>query len=86
MSAAVVREVREETGLDVTCGPLLFANDTIDPHGVRHGINLTFAATVIGGNITGEPQDDRVEAVEIVEVDSLDDTERGEGGFGSSGV
>jgi ADP-ribose pyrophosphatase YjhB (NUDIX family) len=68
---AVVREVREETGLDVSLGRLLFASDTIDPHGSRHVINLTFAAEIIGGYITDSPQDDRVEAVDLVAAESL---------------
>ena len=72
MGDAVVREVLEETGLAVACGPLLFANDTIDPRGVRHVVNLTFAATITGGSITDAPQDERVEAVDLVTPESLD--------------
>ena len=41
---ALVREVREETGLEVELGRPLFVNDTIDPHGTRHVVNLTFLA------------------------------------------
>lgn len=63
---ALTREVLEETGLEVTVGDLLFVNDTIDPRGSRHVVNLTFAATVTGGAITAHPQDPRVEAVDVV--------------------
>jgi 8-oxo-dGTP diphosphatase len=68
---ALVREVTEETGLRVEIGRPVFVNDTIDPNGSRHVINLTFLATVVGGAITASPQDARVEAVDIVDVESL---------------
>lgn len=68
---AVIREVREETGLEVSLGPLLFASDTIDPNGARHLVNLTFAAEVIGGAVTDTPDDNRVEAVDLVSPESL---------------
>jgi 8-oxo-dGTP diphosphatase len=71
LEQAVVREVREETGLQVAVGPLLFASDTIDPNGSRHVVNLTFAATVTGGRITDSPEDWRVEAVELMTPASL---------------
>ncbi len=70
---AVLREVREETGLEVTLGPLLFVNDTIDPAGTRHVVNLTFAAEPIGGAVTASPDDHRVEAVDLVLPASLTD-------------
>jgi len=68
---AVIREVLEETGLEVSLGPLLFASDTIDPSGSRHVINLTFVATVVGGDITDSPEDERVEAVDLVAPSAL---------------
>ena len=64
---ALLREVREETGLDVALGEPLFISDTIDPAGRRHVVNLTFAAEVTGGTITDHPADKRVEAVDLVE-------------------
>jgi 8-oxo-dGTP diphosphatase len=71
LEAAVIREVREETGLEVCLGPLVFASDTIDPNGSRHVVNLTFAAQVTGGTITESPDDHRVEAVDLVSPESL---------------
>jgi 8-oxo-dGTP diphosphatase len=68
---ALVREVREETGLEVTLGKLLFVNDTIDPTGTRHVVNVTFEANVTGGVITESPADHRVEAVDLVSLDDL---------------
>lgn len=67
LAQALVREVKEETGLEVEPGDLLFANDTIDPHGDRHVVNLTFECTVTGGALTTTPDDPRVEAVDVVD-------------------
>jgi 8-oxo-dGTP diphosphatase len=63
---ALVREIAEETGLAARIGRLLFVNDTIDPNGRRHVVNLTFQATATGGEITTCPADSRVEAVDCV--------------------
>jgi 8-oxo-dGTP pyrophosphatase MutT (NUDIX family) len=68
---ALVRELREETGLEAQIGDPILINDTIDPRGTRHLVNITFAATVTGGELTSEPQDERVEAVELVAIPEL---------------
>lgn len=68
---ALVREVREETGLTIEPGIPLLINDTIDPSGARHVVNLTFAADITGGNITDRPEDPRVESVALVELAQL---------------
>jgi 8-oxo-dGTP diphosphatase len=70
---AVIREVLEETGLEVSLGRLLFASDTIDPHGSRHVVNLTFEAFITGGLITSSPKDRAVEAVDLISPESLED-------------
>ena len=69
----LVREVREETGLEARLVRPLFINDTIDPAGSRHVVNLTFLAEITGGRITDKPADRRVEAVELVAVEQLAD-------------
>ena len=71
LEAALLREVSEETGLSAELGQLLFVNDTIDPSGRRHVVNITFAATVTGGQITASPADKRVEAVDLVSSEDL---------------
>ena len=71
LESALRREVREETGLEVSVGRPLFINDTIDPRGSRHVINITFMTTVEGGALTDAPMDRRVEAVELVDPQRL---------------
>lgn len=68
---ALAREVAEETGLEIDVGPLAFVNDTIDPDGPRHVVNITFLARVTGGIITETPDDPRVEAVDIMPPDAI---------------
>jgi ADP-ribose pyrophosphatase YjhB (NUDIX family) len=68
---ALIREVLEETGLEISVGPLLFVNDTIAPDGTRHVVQLTFLATTTGGEIRYDPDDERVMAAHAVEVSLL---------------
>ncbi|RJQ31118.1 MAG: NUDIX hydrolase [Actinobacteria bacterium] len=51
LSQAAIREVKEETGLDVNIEKLLFINDSIDPSGDRHIINFTFLGQIVGGEL-----------------------------------
>jgi 8-oxo-dGTP diphosphatase len=72
LDSALVREVTEETGLRVELGRPVIINDTIDPQGSRHVVNITFIATVTGGQITETPEDPRVESVELFDVAELE--------------
>jgi len=71
LECALLREIREETGLEAEVGDPILLNDTIDPNGSRHLVNVTFSATVVGGAITDTPDDDRVEAVDLVDPGDL---------------
>jgi 8-oxo-dGTP diphosphatase len=71
LETALLREIREETGLEAQIGSPLFVNDTIDPRGSRHLVNITFAAQITGGAVTDTPDDDRIEAVDLVEPSQL---------------
>jgi len=51
LDAALQRELREETGLEITVGPLLIAKDSIPPDGSRHIVHLLFRAEIAGGAI-----------------------------------
>jgi 8-oxo-dGTP diphosphatase len=61
LAEAVVREVAEETGLEVVCGPLLGWVERIsDDH---HHVILDFEATLLGGSLVAG--DDAAEAAWI---------------------
>lgn len=68
---ALKREVREETGLEVSIGRPLFISDTIDPRGTRHVINITFSASVCGGLPVAPLEDERVDGIDLVDADEL---------------
>lgn len=65
---AVVREVREETGLRATVSELAYVSESYD--GVRHVLNATFAIDVTG-SIDPPQAGDHVVAVEWVPIDRL---------------
>lgn len=71
LADALVREVREETGLEVSLGQPVLLSDTIDPSGPRHVVNILFLAQVVGGEVTDTPDDAKVEAVDLVAIDDL---------------
>lgn len=71
LEEALVREVREETGLEITIGRPLFINDTIDPKGHRHVVNITFEAAVTGGSTDARRDEAAIESVELVAPDAL---------------
>ncbi|HET6497978.1 MAG TPA: NUDIX hydrolase [Coriobacteriia bacterium] len=66
LSQALVREVREETGLHVSVGRPLILSDTIDPSGTRHLVNVTFSADVTGGSIRPPAVDARVAGIDLI--------------------
>lgn len=73
LEQALLREVREETGLEIEIVRPLYISDTVDPRAHRHIINVTFLACVIGGSVTRRPDDPRVEAVDLISPGSLED-------------
>lgn len=65
---AVVREVREETGLRAAVSELAYLSESYD--GTRHVLSATFAVDV-SGSIESPQHGDHVVAVEWVPVDRL---------------
>jgi ADP-ribose pyrophosphatase len=51
----LIREVKEETELDVKVERLLWVRDYIEGNPVLHGIEIFFLATIIGGELRTEP-------------------------------
>lgn len=71
LSAALEREVAEETGLNIAVGRPLLLNDTIDPSGARHLVNITFEARITGGSVKRSPDDVRVEGLDLIDPADL---------------
>lgn len=46
-----IREIKEETGLNVKPGKLLFVSESIPPDGHRHVLNLFLSAELIDGEL-----------------------------------
>ncbi|HOD16063.1 MAG TPA: NUDIX domain-containing protein [Spirochaetota bacterium] len=51
LKAALAREFREELGIEVEVGNLLFMCDSIDPRGKRHILNVSFRCDYLGGEL-----------------------------------
>lgn len=58
--ACVEREVKEETGLEIKAGKLLFTGESISAHEQRHIISLYFECMFSGNEDIGKSQDPRV--------------------------
>ncbi len=71
----LVREVREETGLDVTLDRLLYVCDRLDT--VRQVVHVTFAVHRVGGQVRvgtePEPGAQPIRDVRLVPLDDLCD-------------
>lgn len=70
---ALVREVHEETGLEIEPGGLLATTETIYPDGARHILHLVFHAPRWAGTLRQGPEDERVQAAEWISTEDLDE-------------
>lgn len=70
LTACGEREVREETGLQIEAGRLLFVTETIDPSGSRHIVNMVILGTYRGGNLRC-PTEEIIETVEWFPIRDL---------------
>jgi ADP-ribose pyrophosphatase YjhB (NUDIX family) len=72
LAEALVREMREETGVDVEVGRLLYVCDHI--RGDMHVVHITFEARRIGGAVgvaPGNADSQPIRGVEFVRLDNL---------------
>lgn len=70
LAACGVREVREETGLTIEAGRLLFVTETIDPSGTRHIINMVIEGVYHSGSLRC-PTEEIIETVEWFPIGDL---------------
>lgn len=69
---ALERELQEECGLKVKCGPLLFMAESLPPDKHRQVLNLTFRADLISGEAhLAEKDSERLKGVAWVKKDQL---------------
>ncbi|MDP4550115.1 NUDIX hydrolase [Alkalihalobacillus macyae] len=66
LEQGVIRETKEETGLEIEAGPILAVNEAFFTKQQHHGLMFTFQATVIDGEVQIE---DKNEITEIEWVD-----------------
>jgi len=76
---ALIRELREETGLEVEPGRLVYIVETFDPHGQgTHTLNLFYLADVVGEVATAVQRGgggEHLDVAEFVPLDELDNSE-----------
>ena len=71
LDAALRRELREEACVTIDVGELALANDSIEPGGGRHILNLYFTATIAAG----EPMlgnDPRIVDIAFLPIEALE--------------
>lgn len=71
IGAAVAREVLEETGISCVPERPLFINDSIDPSGARHVVNITFLARPTAVPDELRSTDPRVVGIDVIEIGRL---------------
>lgn len=69
---ALERELKEECGLNVKCGQLLFMAESLPPDKHRQVMNLTFLAELVSGEAhLAEKDSERLKGVAWVKKDQL---------------
>jgi len=73
MGECALREVREETGLEIELGQLLFVSETRFPDASRHLVNFFFRARIVGGTLKVGVEERLAEArfVPVAELDRI---------------
>jgi mutator protein MutT len=74
LEECVIREIKEETGLTVVVGKLLYVCDRIAPK--RHAVHVTFAVKRLSGELKAgtepEPGANPIKSVSLVPITVLD--------------
>jgi len=66
---AAAREVKEETGLDVVVGSLIWSGESISTHG--HIVLIDFLGSVLGGELAASDDAERALWVDVEKVHEL---------------
>lgn len=70
LEESLCRELLEEANLEIRVGELVIVNDSINPDGSRHVINLCFTAEIVSGDLKCGV-DHRLEEVRFVPLEEL---------------
>lgn len=70
IATCAVREIKEETDLDIEPEDLLFVVESIPPDGHRHVINFYLRARLLGGTLK-QGRDDNLAAVRFVPLEEV---------------
>ncbi len=75
LAEACLREVREETGLEVRLGPIVEAHAELvaSSRGPLHAVRIVYLATVLGGSLRAEAEGS-TDHCEFLPVDELEET------------
>jgi ADP-ribose pyrophosphatase YjhB (NUDIX family) len=73
LTACARREMREETGLEVHLGNLVYVADVISPDHRKHDVNLFFLGEAVGGEFGVTPAKTLGEHLDVPEWFALDD-------------
>lgn len=71
LEQALVRELKEETNLDIVVDRPVMINDSVPPDGHRHVLNICFTARVTGGDLS-VAVDHRLKEAAFVPVESME--------------
>ena len=70
MTAALEREMLEETNVRVKVGDLAFTSETIDPNGGRHVLHMVFWCEIVSGELR-VGKEERLKSLRYVPVEEL---------------
>lgn len=70
LAECAVRELKEETNLDIEVGSLAFVADSIAPDSSRHVVHVVFYAQELGGRLQ-VGQEERLYTAQYVNIDNL---------------
>jgi len=70
LTDALVRELKEETSLDIEVEQFLFVSDAIHPQGKRHIINVYFEGRIVGSELK-RGEDNIIQEIRFWKISAL---------------